>query len=148
MRDLTRAGSAQAVARAIAEGENDLVVPASWVPEEIPEGVRVIVACGFPTGRHHPLIKASEARLAVQSGATGALIVVDASAGEYAWTIDLVTAREAVSEQVRLAVGIDAQAPNRAEIERVARRAGAEAVLLVERDAAGGCGYGVRSSET
>lgn len=105
----------------------------------------MMVACGFPTGRHHPLIKASEARLAVQSGVTGALIVVDASAGEYSWTMDIVTAREAITDQVRLAVGIDAQAPNRAEIERVARRAGAEAVLLIEQTESG---YGVRRSET
>lgn len=146
MRDLTRADSQQEVSRALAAGERDLVVPASWVPAEVPEGVSLMVACGFPTGRHHPLIKASEARLAVQSGADAALIVLDASAGEYAWTMDIVTAREAVSEQVRLAAGVPAWAPHRQEITRVARRAGAEAVLLIEEAENGG--YGVRSSET
>lgn len=142
MRDFTGAGSASEVARALREGASGLLVPASWVPAEVPEGCDVTAACGFPTGRHHPLIKASEARLAVQSGAAGVLIVLDASADEHAWTVDLVTAREAVSEQVRLGAGIAVHSPRRREMEAVARRAGAEEIVLIE------CSYGVCSSET
>ncbi|MBC3186693.1 hypothetical protein H7347_08975 [Corynebacterium sp. zg-331] len=146
MRDLTGAASRRAVEQALAEGETSLVVPASWVPAEVPEGVSMMVACGFPTGRHHPLIKASEARLGVQSGADAVLIILDAAAGEYAWTTDIVTAREAVSEQVRLVVGLPAGAARLPEMKRVARRAGAQGVLLIE--GADPRGYGVRSSET
>ncbi|MCH6197103.1 deoxyribose-phosphate aldolase [Corynebacterium mastitidis] len=142
MRNLTGAASAAEVARALREGETGLLVPASWVPAEVPEGRAVTAACGFPTGRHHPLIKASEARLAVQSGATGVLIVLDASADEHAWMVDLITAREAVSDQVLLAAGVDARSPRRAEMEAVARRAGAAEIVPIE------CSYGVCTSET
>ncbi|KQB87279.1 hypothetical protein [Corynebacterium lowii] len=140
-KDLTGASSRAAVAEAIEQGERSLLVPASWIPAEVPEGVEMMAACGFPTGRHHPLIKASEARLAVQSGAVAVLIVLDSSADEYAWMTDLITAREAVSEQVRLAAGIDVHGPHRAEMEETARRAGAEEIVLIEAS------YGVLSSE-
>ena len=37
----------------------------------------VISVAGYPTGRHHTLIKASEARLAVQSGASEVWVSLD-----------------------------------------------------------------------
>src|SRR5699024_1784267 len=39
--------------------------------------VIVVSVAGYPTGRHHTLIKASEARLAVQSGAEEIWVSVD-----------------------------------------------------------------------
>lgn len=42
----------------------------------------VATVAGYPTGRHHSLIKASEARLAVQSGAAEVWVAVDALLGD------------------------------------------------------------------
>ena len=39
----------------------------------------IISVAGYPTGRHHTLIKASEARLAIQSGADEVWVSVDAT---------------------------------------------------------------------
>ncbi|WKD59928.1 hypothetical protein [Corynebacterium caspium] len=79
-----------------------LLIPAGWLPaqESLYDGVRVIAAVGFPTGRHHSLIKATEARLAVQYGAAEILLALDDTHGENELIADIMTVCEAVSEAV------------------------------------------------
>ena len=56
----------------------------------------VIAVAGYPTGRHHSLVKAAEARLAVQSGAAEVWVAVDALLGDATSLLsELVTLREA-----------------------------------------------------
>ena len=63
----------------------------------------VIAVAGYPTGRHHSLVKAAEARLAVQSGAAEVWVAVDALLGDVTSLLsELVTLREACPLPVRL----------------------------------------------
>lgn len=63
----------------------------------------VISVAGYPTGRHHSLVKAAEARLAVQSGAAEVWVAVDALLGDATSLLsELVTLREACPLPVRL----------------------------------------------
>lgn len=61
-------------------GIRSVTAPAGWLaadggPE--PGGPSLVAACGYPTGRHHDLVVASEARLAVQFGADAVLVALD-----------------------------------------------------------------------
>lgn len=63
----------------------------------------VISVAGYPTGRHHSLVKAAEARLAVQSGAAEVWVAVDTLLGDATSLLsELVTLREACPLPVRL----------------------------------------------
>lgn len=63
----------------------------------------VIAVAGYPTGRHHSLVKAAEARLAVQSGAAEVWVAVDTLLGDATSLLsELVTLREACPLPVRL----------------------------------------------
>ena len=75
----------------------------------------VISLAGYPTGRHHTLIKASEARLAIQSGASEVWVSLDETVTDAnAVLSELIAIREACPEPARLglivpeAVGTDA----------------------------------------
>lgn len=60
-------------------------------------GVPVIAVVGWPTGRHHSVIKAAEARLAAESGAAEVWLAVDDAAEESALLADIIAVRQAVS---------------------------------------------------
>lgn len=65
----------------------------------------IITAVGFPTGRHHILVKASEARLAVSQGAHRVWACVDTSnADANALLSDMISLREAVPAPAQLGV--------------------------------------------
>ena len=75
----------------------------------------VISLAGYPTGRHHTLIKASEARLAIQSGASEVWVSLDETVADAnAVLSELIAIREACPDPARLglivpeAVGADA----------------------------------------
>ncbi|WP_445347553.1 deoxyribose-phosphate aldolase [Corynebacterium marquesiae] len=75
----------------------------------------IISVAGYPTGRHHTLIKASEARLAIQSGASEVWIGLDETVTDAnAVLSELIAIREACPDPARLglivpgAVGADA----------------------------------------
>ncbi|MEJ4118798.1 deoxyribose-phosphate aldolase [Corynebacterium marquesiae] len=75
----------------------------------------IISVAGYPTGRHHTLIKASEARLAIQSGASEVWVSLDETVTDAnAVLSELIAIREACPEPARLglivpeAVGADA----------------------------------------
>ncbi len=98
-------------------------------------GLVVATVAGFPSGKHHSLVKGTEARLAVEQGAAEVDMVIDigaALAGDYnAVLSDIVTVREAVGDQAVLKVIIEAAAlPDGAIVEvcRAAERAGADFV--------------------
>lgn len=65
----------------------------------------IITAVGFPTGRHHILVKASEARLAVSQGAHRVWACVDTSnADANALLSDMISLRESVPAPAQLGV--------------------------------------------
>ncbi|MFF0817275.1 deoxyribose-phosphate aldolase [Rhodococcus sp. NPDC003318] len=98
-------------------------------------GVKVAVVAGFPSGKHHSLIKGSEARLAVQQGADEVDMVIDvgaAVAGDYnAVLADILTVREGIAGEAVLKVILEtAVLSDEAIVEccRAAERAGADFV--------------------
>lgn len=116
-----------------------VIAPAGWLaadggPE--PGGPMLVAACGYPTGRHHDLVVASEARLAVQFGAGAVVVALDpaqCAPDEDAALRRLVVCRGAVSDQVELcaAVPVGPGAAGEDLAVRVAQKAaqaGADAV--------------------
>ncbi len=119
---LTRDQIRSACARAVDLGMHGVVVDPTHV-QAVPEGLVTSVVVGYPTGRHHSLVKAAEARLAVQQGAEIVWLAVDATLADANELLaDVVAVRQAVPAPVQLGVitGDDAQA------RAVARRAGAD----------------------
>ena len=74
--------------------------------------LRVGVACGFPTGRSHILVKAAEARLAAEHGAHDVAVVLDraaVAAGDVnAVLSEVVALRGAVAAPTQLTVVVEA----------------------------------------
>ena len=63
----------------------------------------IISVAGYPTGRHHTLIKASEARLAIQSGASEVWVSLDETVTDAnAVLSELIAIREACPDPARL----------------------------------------------
>ena len=102
----------------------------------------VISVAGYPTGRHHTLIKASEARLAIQSGASEVWVSLDETVTDAnAVLSELIAIREACPDPARLglivpeAVGADAAEAADAAVT-AAQQAGYQR-LIVRSSAAG-----------
>ncbi|WP_433758641.1 deoxyribose-phosphate aldolase [Nocardia sp. CA-135398] len=98
-------------------------------------GVVVATVAGFPSGKHHSLVKGAEARLAIEQGAAEVDMVIDvgaARAGDYSAVLsDIVTVREAMGDRAVLKVIIESAALSDAaivEVCRAAERAGADFV--------------------
>ena len=58
-------------------GTFSVCVSPNQLPIEVPEGLKVAVVCGFPSGAHMPEVKAAEARQSVQLGAQEIDMVVN-----------------------------------------------------------------------
>lgn len=87
-------------------------------------GFTVAVVVGFPTGRHHSLVKAAEARLAVQQGATEVWLTPDPGIAEANTLLaEFVAVREAVPHPVTLAVILETPARPPAAVAAVAEAA-------------------------
>lgn len=89
-------------------------------------GLAVASVCGFPTGKHHTLIKAAEARLAVQFGAGEIGLVIDpavARVDQNALLAEIVAVREAVPHPVALAVMVEPALLDHAQLAAVCRTA-------------------------
>ncbi|NKY89014.1 deoxyribose-phosphate aldolase [Nocardia veterana] len=106
----------------------------SMLPVRAP-GLAVATVAGFPSGKHHSLVKGTEARFAVDQGAAEIDMVIDigaAVAGDYnAVLADIVTVREAIEDRAVLKVIIESAALSDdtiVEVCRVAERAGADFV--------------------
>ena len=132
--EATDADVAALVAEARALGVYAICVSPSMLPVRAP-GLVVATVAGFPSGKHHSLVKGAEARLAVDQGAAEVDMVIDvgaAVAGEYdAVLADILTVREAVADRAVLKVIIESAALSDVaivEVCRVAERAGADFV--------------------
>lgn len=122
----------------VAEGR-DLSVGAVCVsPSMLPlraDGLVVAAVAGFPSGKHHSLVKAAESSFAVESGAQEIDMVIDlgaAVAGEYGAVLaDIIAVREAIGTNTVLKVILEtAVLSDEAIVEccRTAERAGADYV--------------------
>ncbi|MBJ7352342.1 MAG: deoxyribose-phosphate aldolase [Rhodococcus sp.] len=121
----------------IEEGRELGVLAVCVSPSMLPiraEGMLTAVVAGFPSGKHHSLIKGSEARLAVQQGADEVDMVIDvgaAIAGDYnAVLADIVTVREGIGDAVLKVIIESAALTDEAIVEvcRAAEKAGAHFV--------------------
>ncbi|MBF6182945.1 deoxyribose-phosphate aldolase [Nocardia otitidiscaviarum] len=109
-------------------------VSPSMLPLRAP-GLAVATVAGFPSGKHHSLVKGTEARLSVDQGADEVDMVIDvgaAVAGDFNAVLgDIITVREAIGDRALLKVIIESAALTDAAIVeccRAAERAGAEFV--------------------
>ncbi len=111
--EATRADAEAAIAEAADLG----VLAVCLSPSMFPIDTRGRVACavsGFPSGKHHSLIKASESKLAVDNGVTEIDMVIDVGAavdGRFDEVFaDVLTVRQAIGEDVGLKVILESAA--------------------------------------
>ena len=99
----------------------------SMLPVTVPEGLKVAVVCGFPSGKHVSSIKAAEAARAVADGADEVDMVIDigaAIAGNYASVeADIAAVRAAMLPDRVLKVIIESAALSDDAIVAVCRAA-------------------------
>lgn len=142
----SREDVAALVEEAVELGCGAVCVSPSMLPLSLPAGVdepgasngarlKVATVAGFPSGKHHSLIKATEARFAVEQGAEEVDMVIDvaqAVAGdENAVLADVVAVREAVPSPVVLKVILESAVLTEEQLRaavRAAVRAGADFV--------------------
>lgn len=133
----TSAGDVRRAAAAAARhGLAGLVVWPSLLRAAEDAGVVVTSVAGFPTGKHHSLIKAAEARLAVQYGAAEVGLVVDpvtARVDANALLAEVVAVREAVPPPAGLSVVVEAALLDHAQLATLAdtvRLTGADRIIV------------------
>lgn len=104
-----------AVAEAREEGLAGVVVYPSHLGVVGDAGeLTVATVVGYPSGRHHSLVKAAEARLAVAQGATEVWLTPDPTIDDANMLLaEFVAVREAVPHPVTLAVLVESSAPQR-----------------------------------
>ncbi|TIC84282.1 deoxyribose-phosphate aldolase [Nocardioides sp. GY 10127] len=78
--EATRADVAALVAEAAELGTYSVCVSPSMLPLDVPEGLKVAVVCGFPSGKHTSAVKAAEAAESVRLGADEIDMVIDVGA--------------------------------------------------------------------
>ncbi|WP_026919071.1 deoxyribose-phosphate aldolase [Gordonia shandongensis] len=109
--EATRADAEAAVSEGLDLGVHAICLSPSMLPVDTGSAATCVVA-GFPSGKHHSLVKAAEARFAVDSGADEIDMVIDvgaAVAGHYDEVFaDVLTVREAVGREVVLKVIVEA----------------------------------------
>jgi deoxyribose-phosphate aldolase len=87
----------------VAEGSElgvfSVCVSPSMIPASVPDGLKVAVVCGFPSGKHTSAVKAAEAAESVANGVDEVDMVIDvgaALAGDFAAVeADIAAVREA-----------------------------------------------------
>ncbi len=132
--EATAATVATAVEEARQLGVYAVCLSPAMLPVDAP-GLVLATVAGFPSGKHHSLVKGTEARLSAEQGAAEVDMVIDigaALARDYTAVLsDVITVREALGEQVVLKVIVESAAlPDEVLVEvcRVAERAGADFV--------------------
>lgn len=133
--EATTADVAATIAEAAALGAYSVCLSPSALPVDLPDGLKLAVVVGFPSGKHHSQIKAAEAALAASEGADEIDMVIDVGAaieGRYdAVESDIRAVREAAPSPVVLKVIIESAALSDEAIVAVsqaAERAGADFV--------------------
>ncbi|MFD4368625.1 deoxyribose-phosphate aldolase [Rhodococcus sp. NPDC058521] len=126
------------VAALVAEARDLGVLAVCVSPSMLPlkaDGLVKAAVVGFPSGKHHSLVKGSEARLAVQQGAEEIDMVIDVGAaveGDFnAVLADVITVREAIGSGAVLKVILETAALSEDSIVgacRAAERGGADFV--------------------
>lgn len=134
--EATSADVAAAIAEASALDAYSVCLSPSVLPVSIPEGLKLAVVIGFPSGKHHSSIKAAEAALAVSEGADELDMVIDvgaAVAGDYASVeADIRAVREAAPAPTVLKVIIESAALSDEAIVAVSRAAEAAGADFVK----------------
>ncbi len=101
------------VAEALDLGVRAVCVSPAMLPVR-GEGLTVATVAGFPSGKHHALVKAMEARLAVDQGAVEVDMVIDVGAAIAGLVdevmADVLTVRDAVPPPIRLKVILETAA--------------------------------------
>ena len=75
--EATRADVEALVGEAVRLGAYSVCVSPSMLPLAVPEGLKVAVVCGFPSGKHTTAVKTAEAEESVGLGADEIDLVVD-----------------------------------------------------------------------
>ncbi len=100
--EATPAQVQELIAEARTLGVYAICVSPSMLPVRAP-GLVVATVAGFPSGKHHSLVKGAEARFAVEQGAAEVDMVIDvgaALAGDFnAVLTDVITVREATTDR-------------------------------------------------
>jgi len=95
------------------------------------EPAGIIAVAGYPTGRHHTLIKASEARLAIQSGAEEVWVSIDATLSDATSILsELIAIREACPDPARVGLILPEAEPARSLAETAAAQAGFHKIVI------------------
>ncbi|WP_231699718.1 MULTISPECIES: deoxyribose-phosphate aldolase [Corynebacterium] len=114
--EATRADVDRLISDALRLSCGAICVSPSMLPVAVPEesGLVVATVAGFPSGKHASLIKATEARFAVQNGADEVDVVIDIAAAiaedRNALISELMTVREAVPQPAVLKVIVESAA--------------------------------------
>lgn len=131
--EATRGDADALIAEAQELGVLAICVSPSMLPVRA-EGLVVATVAGFPSGKHHSLVKGFEARMAVENGAAEVDMVIDvgsAITGDYDAVLqDILIVREAADGAVLKVIIESAALPDGAIVAvcEAARRAGADFV--------------------
>src|SRR3954468_21628701 len=134
--EATRADVEALIAEAAELGTYSVCISPSMLPVKVPEGLRVAVVCGFPSGKHVPAVKAAEAAEAVGLGADEVDMVIDIGAAkEHRYddvADDIRAVRDAAPRPTVLKVIIESAALTDDEIVGVCRAAEAAGADFVK----------------
>ncbi|WGL51703.1 deoxyribose-phosphate aldolase [Nocardioides sp. BP30] len=125
--EATRADVQALIAEAAELGTYSVCVSPSMLPIDVPDGLKVAVVCGFPSGKHTSAVKAAEAAESVARGADEIDMVIDIGAArEHRYDdvqSDIAAVRAAVPAPTVLKVIIESAALDDEEIVGVCRAA-------------------------
>lgn len=134
--EATTADVQATIAEAASLGAYSVCLSPSVLPVVLPDGLKLAVVIGFPSGKHHSEIKAAEAKLAVAQGADELDMVIDvgaAVAGDYTRVeADIRAVREAAPSPTVLKVIIESAALSDEAIVAVSRAAEAAGADFVK----------------
>ncbi len=129
MKNLLHASAAEV--REQAAGQHVVVSPHHVTVAAAAEPEGIIAVAGYPTGRHHTLIKASEARLAIQSGADEVWVSIDATLSDATSILsELIAIREACPAPARVGLILPEAEPARSLAETAAAQAGFQKLVM------------------
>ncbi|MCC4907510.1 deoxyribose-phosphate aldolase [Microbacterium sp. cx-59] len=134
--EATSADVAATIAEAADLGTYSVCLSPSVLPVDLPEGLKLAVVVGFPSGKHHSEIKAAEASLAVAQGVDEIDMVIDIGAaieGRYdAVESDIRAVRDAAPHPIVLKVIIESAALSDDAIVAVSKAAEAAGADFVK----------------
>lgn len=134
--EATHADVQAVIAEAADLGTYSVCLSPSMLPVELPEGLKLAVVCGFPSGKHTSAVKAAEAAESVRLGAHEIDMVIDigvAKEGNFeAVQADIAAVRAAAPAPTVLKVIIESAALTNDEIVGVCKAAEAAGADFVK----------------